>query len=391
MNESSFLMCVPDELTAAERARYARHLMLPEMGEEGQKRLLNASVMVIGAGGLGSPALLYLAAAGIGRIGIIDDDRVDITNLQRQVIHATASVGSLKVESAAIRIKQLNPEVEVVEHEVRLNVENALELLAGYDVIIDGTDNFPTRYTVSDACEILGTPWVFGSIHRFEGQVSVFNHEGGPNYRDLFPSAPPPELAPNCAEAGVLGVLPGIVGSIQAAEAIKLILGIGEPLSGQLLVIDAKTMKMRALTFERDANREVVREMSEELVMAACASQQSEPEPALGEVLEITPADFVQRKTSGWNPFLLDVRRATEESIVSLPGTDLRITHISVPSRSEEIPQDRDIVVYCRVGGRSNAVAHWLGQAGWNRSRIWNMVGGLHLWADQVDSTVPKY
>ena len=391
MNESSFLMCVPDELTAAERARYARHLMLPEMGEEGQKRLLDASVMVIGAGGLGSPALLYLAAAGIGRIGIIDDDRVDITNLQRQVIHATSSVGSLKVESAAIRINQLNPEVEVVKHEVRLNVENALELLAGYDVIIDGTDNFPTRYTVSDACEILGTPWVFGSIHRFEGQVSVFNHEGGPNYRDLFPSAPPPELAPNCAEAGVLGVLPGIVGSIQAAEAIKLILAVGEPLSGQLLAIDAKTMRMRALTFERDANREEVREMSEELVMAACASQQSEPEPAPGEVLEITPADFVQKKTSGWNPFLLDVRRATEESIVSLPETDLRITHISVPSRSEEIPQDRDIVVYCRVGGRSNAVAHWLGQAGWNRARIWNMVGGIHLWADQVDSAVPKY
>ncbi len=380
-----------DDLSAEESARYARHLMLPEMGVEGQKRLRDSSVMVIGAGGLGSPALLYLAAAGVGRIGIIDDDRVDITNLQRQVIHSNAAVGSLKVESAAARLRELNPEVEVVEHNVRLSVANALDLLRGYDVVLDGTDNFPTRYTVSDACEILGTPWVFGSIHRFEGQVSVFNLDGGPNYRDLFPTAPPPELAPNCAEAGVLGVLPGIVGSIQAAEALKLILGVGEPLTGQLLAIDAKTMRMRSLRFERDASREAVTEMSEDLVMAACTSVTQIAEPAPGEVLEITPAEFVSRRESGWNPFLLDVRRAVEEAIVSLPDTDLRITHIAVPSRSEEIPQDRDVVVYCRSGGRSDAVARWMGHAGWDRARVWNMVGGVHLWADQVDSAVPKY
>ncbi len=380
-----------EDLSAEESARYARHLILPEMGVEGQKRLRDSAVMVIGAGGLGSPALLYLAAAGVGRIGIIDDDRVDITNLQRQVIHSNAAVGSLKVESAASRIRELNPEVEVIEHNLRLSVANALDLLSGYDVVLDGTDNFPTRYTISDACEILGIPWVFGSIHRFEGQVSVFNLDGGPNYRDLFPAAPPPELAPNCAEAGVLGVLPGIVGSIQAAEALKLILGVGEPLTGQLLTIDAKTMRMRPLSFERDASREAVTEMSEELVMAACASVTQREEPALGEVLEITPAEFVSRRESGWNPFLLDVRRAVEEAIVSLPHTDLRITHIAVPSRSEEIPQDRDVVVYCRSGGRSDAVARWMGHSGWDRARVWNMVGGIHLWADQVDSAVPKY
>lgn len=391
MNGKPAREVVTEELSTTERARYARHLMLPEMGEEGQKRLRDSSVMVIGAGGLGSPALLYLAAAGVGRIGIIDDDRIDITNLQRQVIHATSSVGGFKVESAAARLGKLNPEIEVVEHNLRLSVANALELLDDWDVVVDGTDNFATRYTVSDACEILGIPWVFGSIHRFEGQVSVFNLDGGPNYRDLFPTAPPPELAPNCAEAGVLGVLPGIVGSIQAAEALKLLLGVGEPLAGQLLAIDAKAMRMRSLSFERDSSREVVTEMSEELVMAACATGSKREEPPTGTVLEITPAEFVEKTSAGWSPFLLDVRRATEEAIISLPGTDLRITHIQVPNRSDSIPQDMDIVVYCRSGGRSDAVARWLGQAGWDRARVWNMVGGIHLWADQVDSAVPKY
>ncbi len=251
MNELCSLRPVDEQLSLEERARYARHLILPEMGEEGQKKLKNSSVIVVGAGGLGSPTLLYLAAAGVGKIGIIDDDKVDITNLQRQVIHSTVAVGSLKVESAANRIRELNPEIEVVEHNTRLDVNNALELLSDWDLVIDGTDNFPTRYTINDACEILGKPWVFGSIHRFEGQVTVFNYDGGPNYRDLFPNAPPPELAPNCAEAGVLGVLPGIVGSIQSAEAIKLLLGVGDSLSGQLMVIDAKSMRTRSLQFDK--------------------------------------------------------------------------------------------------------------------------------------------
>jgi len=382
---------VDDQLSPEERARYARHLILPEMGEEGQKKLKKSSVIVVGAGGLGSPTLLYLAAAGVGKIGIIDDDKVDITNLQRQVIHSTAAVGSLKVESAANRIRELNPEIEVIEHNIRIDVNNALELLSDWDVVIDGTDNFPTRYTINDACEILEKPWVFGSIHRFEGQVTVFNYDGGPNYRDLFPNAPPPELAPNCAEAGVLGVLPGIVGSIQSAEAIKLLLGVGDSLSGKLMVIDAKSMKTRLLKFDKLPEREPVTEMSEQLIMEACQSQEIRKEPPIGQVLEITPAEFVERRSKGWNPFLLDVRRENEEAIVSLPDTDLRIEHIAVPAKSEDLPKDCDLVVYCRSGGRSDAVARWLGQSGWDRSRVWNMVGGIHLWSEQVDSTVPKY
>ena len=391
MNEWCSLRPMDKQLSPEERARYARHLILPEMGEEGQKKLKKSSVIVVGAGGLGSPTLLYLAAAGVGKIGIIDDDKVDITNLQRQVIHSTAAVGSLKVESAANRIRELNPEIEVVEHNTRLDVNNALQLLSDWDMVIDGTDNFPTRYTINDACEILGKPWVFGSIHRFEGQVTVFNYDGGPNYRDLFPNAPPPELAPNCAEAGVLGVLPGIVGSIQSAEAIKLLLGVGDSLSGQLMVIDAKSMRTRSLKFDKLPGRKPVTEMSEQLIMEACQSQEIREEPPIGQVLEITPAEFVERCSKGWNPFLLDVRRANEEAIVSLPGTDLRIEHIAVPAKSEDLPKDCDLVVYCRSGGRSDAVARWLGQSGWDRSRVWNMVGGIHLWADQIDATVPKY
>ena len=391
MNEWCTLKIMGEQLSQEERARYARHLILPEMGEEGQKKLKKSSVIVVGAGGLGSPILLYLAAAGVGKIGIIDDDKVDITNLQRQVIHSTAAVGSLKVESAANRIRELNPEIEIIEHNIRLDVSNALELLSDWDVVIDGTDNFPTRYTINDACEILGKPWIFGSIHRFEGQVTVFNFNDGPNYRDLFPNAPPPELAPNCAEAGVLGVLPGIVGSVQSAEAIKLILGIGDLLSGQLMVIDAKSMKTRSLQFDKIPEREKITEMSEQLIMQACQSQEVRGEPPIGHVLEITPAEFVERRSQGWNPFLLDVRRENEAAIVSLPGTDLRIEHIIVPTKAEDLPKDRDLVVYCRSGGRSDAVARWLGQSGWDRARVWNMVGGIHLWADQVDSAVPKY
>ena len=391
MNEWCTLKIMGEQLSRDERARYARHLILPEMGEEGQKKLKKSSVIVIGAGGLGSPTLLYLAAAGVGKIGIIDDDRVDITNLQRQVIHSTAAVGSLKVESAANRIRELNPGIEIVEHNIRLDVSNALELLSDWDVVVDGTDNFPTRYTINDACEILGKPWVFGSIHRFEGQVTVFNFNGGPNYRDLFPNAPPPELAPNCAEAGVLGVLPGIVGSVQSAEAIKLLLGIGDSLSGHLMVIDAKSMKTRSLQFDKITERERITEMSEQLIIEACQSQEVRGGPPIGHILEITPAEFVERRSKGWNPFLLDVRRENEAAIVSLPGTDLRIEHIAVPAKAEDLPKDCDLVVYCRSGGRSDAVARWLGQSGWDRARVWNMVGGIHLWADQIDSAVPKY
>ncbi len=380
-----------DQLSPNERARYARHIILPDVGEDGQKALRQSSVMVIGAGGLGSPALLYLAAAGIGKIGIIDDDEVDISNLQRQIIHSTSDVGSLKSDSARRSISELNPGVDVVSFNTRLNAGNSLHLLAGWDVVIDGSDNFPTRYTISDACEILGTPWIFGSIHRFEGQVSVFNYNNGPNYRDLFPSAPSPELAPNCAEAGVLGVLPGIIGTMQASEAIKILLGIGKSLSGQLLVIDVKTMATRLLTYGKDTTRKPITEMSEELVMAACEPTQDPVDPTSSNTLEISPIDFVNKRAQGWKPFLLDVRRADEEAITSLQGTDLRIMHLEVPSKMQELPRDNDIVVYCRTGVRSDAVVRFLSDNGWSKENVYNLLGGIHLWSDTIDSSIIKY
>ena len=380
-----------EQLSPNERARYARHIILPDVGEDGQKALRNSSVMVIGAGGLGSPALLYLAAAGIGRIGIIDDDEVDISNLQRQIIHSTSDLGSLKSDSARRRILELNPEVDVVNHNTRFNVGNSIQLLTGWDVVIDGSDNFPTRYTISDACEILGTPWVFGSIHRFEGQVSVFNYNNGPNYRDLFSSAPSPEIAPNCAEAGVLGVLPGIIGTMQASEAIKVLLGIGKPLSGQLLVIDVKTMTTRLLSYTKDTERKPISEMSEQLVMAACKSTTYPVEHTASDTLQISPIDFVNKRAQGWNPFLLDVRRADEEAITSLQGTNLRIMHLEVPSKMQELPRDNDIVVYCRTGVRSEAVVRFLSDNGWSKQKVYNLLGGIHLWSDTIDPLIIKY
>ena len=370
-------------------ARYARHLTLPEVGTEGQKLLTEASILVVGAGGLGSPALLYLAAAGIGRIGIIDDDSVDLSNLQRQVLHSTSAVGEAKVVSAERRLSDLNPEVTIEAYEARLGVDNALDLIGGFDLVIDGSDNFSTRYLISDACEILGKPWVFGSIHRFEGQVTTFNLDGGPNYRDLFPKAPPMELAPNCAEAGVLGVLPGIVGSIQATEAIKIILGVGESLSGRLLVIDALGMRMRSLSYSHDLSRAAVSALSDYAI--ECSNPANAIEEPQREMLEINPVDYIERVRQGWSPFLLDVRRMDEERIVSLEGTSLRIQHNLVPQRVEEIPRDRDVVIYCRTGGRSAAVARFLIDSGSPEGYVYNLTGGIHKWSDTVDSSIIKY
>ncbi|DAC31544.1 MAG TPA: molybdopterin-synthase adenylyltransferase MoeB [Candidatus Poseidoniales archaeon] len=362
-------------LSDDDRQRYARHLVLPSVGEKGQIKLLESSVLVVGAGGLGSPALMYLAAAGVGRIGIIDDDFVEESNLQRQIIHSTSSIGDAKAKSAAERISLLNPGIDVLPRVERLTESNALSVIKDYDLVIDGTDNFSSRYLIGDACEILGKTWIFGSIHRFEGQVSTFNFEGGPNYRDLFPEPPPPELAPNCSEAGVLGVLPGIVGTIQATEAIKVILGIGEVMSGKLLTIDSLTMITRVLSFSPDPERSRGSGIGKE-----------------GEYLKsISPVEFVKLKSEGWNPFLLDVRSESEETITSLEGTDLRITHTSVPGRCEEIPMERDIVVYCRTGGRSGAVVKFLTQSGYDSKRVLNLEGGVHLWSDTVDSSIIKY
>ena len=376
-------------VTDEQSARYARHLTLPEVGPEGQRLLSEASILVVGAGGLGSPALLYLAAAGIGRIGVIDDDSVDLSNLQRQILHGTAAIGEAKVTSAERRLGDLNPEVAVEAHETRLVAGNALEVIGGYDLVIDGSDNFSTRYLIGDACEILGKPWVFGSIHRFEGQVTTFNLDGGPNYRDLFPEAPPAELAPNCAEAGVLGVLPGIIGSIQATEAIKIILGVGEPLSGRLLVIDALGMGMRSLSYSHDPSRATVTELSEYSI--ECSSEVDDGEETLHGMLEIDPIEYVERIGRGWSPFLLDVRRVDEERIVSLEGTSLRIQHNSVPQRADEVPSDRDVVVYCRTGSRSAAVARFLVASRSPEGRVYNLTGGIHEWSDTVDSSIRKY
>ncbi|MFL2979202.1 MAG: molybdopterin-synthase adenylyltransferase MoeB [Candidatus Thalassarchaeaceae archaeon] len=357
------------------RQRYARHLVLPSVGEEGQIKLLKSSVLVVGAGGLGSPAMLYLAAAGVGRIGIIDDDFVEESNLQRQIIHSTSSIGDAKAESAAERLRLLNPGIVVTPIVNRLTESNALSVIKDYDIVIDGTDNFASRYLIGDVCEILGKTWIFGSIHRFEGQVSTFNFQDGPNYRDLFPSAPPPELAPNCSEAGVLGVLPGIIGTIQATEAIKVILGIGEVMSGKLLTIDSLKMITRVLSFDTNPERSRGSGIGKE-----------------GESMKsISPMEFVKLKSEGWNPFLLDVRSESEESIISLEGTDLRITHTSIPGRFEEIPRGRDVVVYCRTGGRSGAVVRFLAQSGYDSERIMNLEGGVHLWSDTVDSSIIKY
>ena len=381
-------------LTNDEKARYARHLILPQVGELGQKKIKSSSVLVVGAGGLGSPVLLYLAAAGIGKIGIIDDDKVDLTNLQRQIIHSTSSVGELKVESAKRRINQINPEIKIEIFDERLNIENAEKIIHKFDIVVDGTDNFATRYTISDCCEILDKPWVFGSIHRFEGQVSVFNLNGSPNYRDLFPKAPPPELAPNCAEAGVLGVLPGIIGSFQANEVLKIILGMDGTLDSELLLIDTVSMNIRKLRYSANKERERVTELSKEAISCSLSIEEEESLDASyreENMKEISPLEYVKKVDNGWKPFFLDVRREAEGKIVTLPKTDLRINHTEVPSRLDELPKDRDIVIYCRSGARSAIVANFLKNSGNYSNEVYNLSGGIHLWASTVDSSVPKY
>ena len=337
---------------------------------------------------------MYLAAAGIGKIGIIDDDKVDLTNLQRQIIHSTSSVGELKVESAKRRINQINPEIKIEIFDERLNIENAEKIIHKFDIVVDGTDNFATRYTISDCCEILDKPWVFGSIHRFEGQVSVFNLNGSPNYRDLFPKAPPPELAPNCAEAGVLGVLPGIIGSFQANEVLKIILRMDGTLDSELLLIDTISMNIRKLRYSANKERERVTELSEEAISCSLSIEEEESLDASyreENMKEISPLEYVKKVDNGWKPFFLDVRREAEGKIVTLPNTDLRINHTEVPSRLDELPKDRDIVIYCRSGARSAIVANFLKNSGNYSNEVYNLSGGIHLWASTVDSSVPKY
>ena len=348
-------------------ARHARHLTLPQVGTEGVAKLAAASIACIGAGGLGSPALLYLAAAGIGRLTIIDDDIVELSNLQRQVIHSTADIGMPKTESAKNRINQLDPNVEIITHQERLNAENCDELLAGHDVIIDGSDNIPTRYVLDDACRRLGIPWVHASIFRFEGHISLFNYNDGPGYRDLFPEAPPAGLIPSCAEAGVLGVLPGVVGSLQANEAIKVILGIGNNLSGRLLIYDSLSMEFRELSYSK--NKDSPRHVEEPNDSADKWMIQS-----------IDVAGTIAKMDEGWSPFILDVRSEQEFSTARIDGVHLRVTHDEVLSAIDQIPADCDVLVHCAAGVRSQLAIMLLMEAGRDGSLLYNLSGGMNSW-----------
>ena len=368
-------------------ARYARHLMLPDFGPEGQTALGNARVVCIGAGGLGSSALLYMAAAGIGTIRIIDDDEVEISNLQRQIIHGTKELGRRKVDSATERLQDVNPLIKIEPIFSRLNGENALDLLDGMDLVIDGTDNIPTRYLLNDACEILGIPWVHASVFRYEGQLTVFNLDGSANYRDLFPKAPPPGSIPSCSEAGVLGALPGILGTMQAMEAIKIIAKVGSPLTEQLMILDTRKMNSRTLSYSKDASRvrAVKLDRQKEYIDPGCEVQK------VSDMQSMTVTTLHDLMDGENGPFLLDVRRPNEEIICTIPGTDLRVEHTQIVQHLDSIPKDRDVVVYCRSGIRSMSAIAALVANGWKFEQCWNLDGGILAWSREIDPTMPRY
>ena len=381
----------PVSLTPEDFQRYSRHLILPEVGVEGQQKLKAAKVLLIGAGGLGSPAGLYLAAAGVGRIGIVDFDAVDLSNLQRQILHGTSDVGRSKLASARDRLRAINPDLEVDTYETALTSKNALDLFKDYDVILDGTDNFPTRYLVNDACVLLGKPNAYGSIFRFEGQASVFAVPGGPCYRCLYPEPPPPGLVPSCAEGGVLGVLPGVIGTIQATETVKLILGAGQPLVGRLLLYDAFTMRFRELKLRRDpecpvcGDRPTVRALIDYDQFCGIAPAPAAPLP------ETTVQELKSRIDRGDAPFILDVREPNEFQICRIPGSTL-IPLGELPRRLSELPQGAgapDIVVHCKMGGRSAKAVRTLTEKGF--TRVQNLKGGILEWIDRIDPTQSKY
>jgi molybdopterin/thiamine biosynthesis adenylyltransferase/rhodanese-related sulfurtransferase len=379
-------------LTSEEQERYHRHLILPEVGEEGQRRLKAARVLLIGAGGLGAPAALYLAAAGIGHLGIVDSDSVELSNLQRQVIHDTRDVARAKVASAEARVHALNPHVDVAAYRTRLTSSNAMELLADYDVIVDGSDNFATRYLVNDACVLLGKPNVSGSVLRFEGQASVFSAGDGPCYRCLFREPPPPALVQNCADSGVLGVVPGLIGVIQAAETIKLITGIGETLVGRLLLVDTLRLRFHTIDLEKDpecvacGRREITSLIDYE---AFCGLGQNDVESSADDVGdEITPAALAARLERGEAPVLLDVREPYEWAIARLP--DARLVPLnSLPDALDTLDRSEEMVVYCHHGLRSAAAVDWLREQGFDRAR--NLVGGIDRWSREVDPSMRRY
>jgi sulfur-carrier protein adenylyltransferase/sulfurtransferase len=381
------------ELTKDELSRYSRHLIMPEVGEEGQRKLKAARVLCVGTGGLGSPLAFYLAAAGVGTLGLVDFDVVDASNLQRQIIHSTADIGRKKLDSAAEKLKALNPDLNVVKHDTLLSSANALDILKDYDVIADGTDNFPTRYLVNDACVLLGKPNVYGSIFRFEGQASVFAAKEGPCYRCLYPEPPPPGLVPSCAEGGVLGILPGLVGVIQATETIKLILGKGSPLIGRLLLVDALNMRFRELKLRKNPECPVcgehptVTKLIDYEQFCGIAPAAKEESTVRNGIPQMTVTELKERMDAGEDLFILDVREPFEYQIANIGGK--LIPQGEVPQRLSEIDRDREIVVQCKSGGRSQRIAEFLKQAGY--PKVVNLAGGITAWSNEIDPTVPKY
>lgn len=378
-------------LSKQEVLRYSRHLIMPEVGMEGQLKLKSAKVLCIGTGGLGAPLGLYLAAAGVGRIGLVDFDSVDFTNLQRQVLFGTSDVGRPKITAGADRLRNLNPEIQIDAYEAHLTSENALDLFKDYDIIVDGTDNFPTRYLVNDACVILGKPNVYGSIFRFEGQITVFGYPEGPCYRCLYPEPPPPGLVPSCAEGGVLGVLPGIVGTIQAAETLKLIIGKGQPLVGRLLLFDALAMKFRELKLRKNPECPVCGKNPTvtKLIdyVQFCGIRGEEAPSTVTNIPEITPRDLKSRMDKGDDLYILDVREPHEYQICNLNGHLIPLGEL--PRRVHELDSSREIVAHCRSGKRSAEAVEFLQKAGFRK--IWNLKGGILAWSDDVDPSVPKY
>ncbi|MFH1763422.1 MAG: molybdopterin-synthase adenylyltransferase MoeB [Gemmatimonadota bacterium] len=374
--------------------RYARHFVLPQVGPEGQRMLASARVLLVGVGGLGSPVALYLAAAGVGTLGVVDADLVDLSNLQRQVLHGISHLGQFKVESARARLWELNPNVQVVPHKVRLTSANALEILEGYDLVVDGSDNFPTRYLVNDACVLLGKPYVYGAVDRWEGQLSVFGVDGGPCYRCLFREPPPPGMVPTCAEAGVLGVLPGIIGSLQAAEVIKLILGVGTPMVGRLLMFDALKLTFREIGLRRNPGCPVcgeeptIRELVDYDIF--CGLDPVGFPPSRIPIPQITALELRARLADSPRPSLLDVREPFEWEIGNLAGLGARfIPFGEVPGRLDELPRKGPLVVYCHVGVRSALVVEALMAEGFEE--VFNLKGGYLAWVDEVDPDLPRY
>jgi adenylyltransferase/sulfurtransferase len=377
-------------LSNEEILRYSRHLIMPEVGMEGQQKLKAARILCIGAGGLGSPVALYLAAAGVGTLGLVDFDVVDFTNLQRQVIYTTADVGRKKLDSAVEKIAAINPNVLVRPFETRLASDNALELFREFDIVVDGTDNFPTRYLVNDACVLAGKPNVYASIFRFEGQASVFATETGPCYRCLYPEPPPPGLVPSCAEGGVLGILPGLLGVIQATEAIKLTLGLGDPLIGRLLLVDAQAMRFRELRLQKNPECPLCgprRTITQLIDYQQFCGVRGEERPANNRIPEIEAEELKRLLERGEDVYILDVREPHEYQIVNLGGHLIPLNEL--PRRMHELDSSREIVAHCRSGARSARAVEFLQQAGFRKVK--NLKGGILAWADRIDRSLPKY